>query len=155
MRVGSDKASAPERREFKKAGAPSLKTHYRRHARRTNSVSVRAFGCTRTRASGWGFVQRNGRRTRACQAIVAKVSLTLSVGIQAATIESNTPAARCISRRRAVRAPYIPFLGPVRATKVLRQAIEQATRRGRGVRATITQEDLRHRIASIAHSSHT
>jgi len=69
--------------------------------------------------------------------------------------ESNTPAARCISRRRAVRAPYIPFLGPVRATKVLRQAIEQATRRGRGVRATITQEDLRHRIASIAHSSHT
>jgi hypothetical protein len=34
---------------------------------------------------------------------------------------------------------------------MLRQAIEQATRRACGVRATITQEDLRHRIASIAH----
>src|SRR5678816_1956880 len=29
--------------------------------------------------------------------------------------ESNTPAARCISRLRAVRAPYIPFLGPGKA----------------------------------------
>ena len=34
--------------------------------------------------------------------------------------------------------------------KVLRQAIEQATHRARGVRATITQEDLRHRSASVA-----